>query len=210
MYKKAELISKRNTVFRVMTDEGTHISKEFVNDEDFNKEVEVINILKSAGVKAPTVIKAENKILLLQDLGTLTFLDWYEEQEKNNKSEDSIVYKLCFWLKNFYKAVYEYYNEQKILTDVNFKNFIIKDNEIYGIDFEQVSKGEISEDAGRLLAYALTYDPVMTGWKINFRNRFIDIMSKELNISKDKIISAEKQELAAIEKRRGIKILMGG
>ena len=43
----------------------------------------------------------------------------------------------------------------------------------------------------------------MTEWKMNFRNIFIDILSNELNIEKEKIISEENKELAAIKKRRG-------
>ena len=43
----------------------------------------------------------------------------------------------------------------------------------------------------------------MTNWKINFRNIFIDILSKELNLNKQIIIAEEQKELSAIEKRRG-------
>jgi thiamine kinase-like enzyme len=120
----------------------------------------------------------------------------------------SIIYKLSSWIKSFYEAVFDCCNEQIVLYDVNFKNFIITDTKIYGIDFEQSQAGSIAEDAGKLSAFALTYNPSMTEWKIKFRNIFIDILSKELNIEKEKIITEEKKELKAIEKRRGIVTLM--
>jgi hypothetical protein len=43
----------------------------------------------------------------------------------------------------------------------------------------------------------------MTEWKISFRNIFIEILSKKLNLTKETIITEEIKELSAIEKRRG-------
>lgn len=203
MHKEIKLPSKRNNVFRIVEDEGIYILKKFENHENYIREKEVLSILKKAGINVPSIIKAEENYLYLEDLGEVNFLEWYEEQEKNNALDISMVYNLCSWFKDFYSAVFEFYKKQFILYDVNFKNFIICDNKVYGIDFEQVRPGHIEEDAGRLVAFGLTYNPSMTEWKMNFRNIFIDILSNELNIEKEKIISEENKELAAIKKRRG-------
>ena len=203
MHKEIKLKSKRNNVFRIVEDEGIYILKKFENHENYIREKEVLSILKKAGINVPSIIKAEENYLYLEDLGEVNFLEWYEEQEKNNALNISMVYELCSWFKDFYSAVFEFYKKQFILYDVNFKNFIICDNKVYGIDFEQVRPGHIEEDAGRLVAFGLTYNPSMTEWKMNFRNIFIDILSNELNIEKEKIISEENKELAAIKKRRG-------
>ena len=203
MHKEIKLRSKRNNVFRIVEDEGIYILKKFENHENYIREKEVLSILKKAGINVPSIIKAEENYLYLEDLGEVNFLEWYEEQEKNNALNISMVYELCSWFKDFYSAVFEFYKKQFILYDVNFKNFIICDNKVYGIDFEQVRPGHIEEDAGRLVAFGLTYNPSMTEWKMNFRNIFIDILSNELNIEKEKIISEENKELAAIKKRRG-------
>lgn len=203
MHKEIKLRSKRNNVFRIVEDEGIYILKKFENHENYIREKEVLSILKKAGINVPSIIKAEENYLYLEDLGEVNFLEWYEEQEKNNALNISMVYELCSWFKDFYSAVFEFYKKQFILYDVNFKNFIICDNKVYGIDFEQVKPGHIEEDAGRLVAFGLTYNPSMTEWKMNFRNIFIDILSNELNIEKEKIISEENKELAAIKKRRG-------
>ncbi|HOA19880.1 MAG TPA: hypothetical protein PKH42_05300 [Sedimentibacter sp.] len=203
MHKEIKLRSKRNNVFRIVEDEGTYILKKFENHENYIREKEVLSILKKEGVNVPSIIKAEENYLYLEDLGEVNFLDWYEEQEKNNALDISMVYELCSWFKDFYSAVFEFYKKQFILYDVNFKNFIICDNKVYGIDFEQVKPGHIEEDAGRLSAFALTYNPSMTEWKMDFRNILINILSNELNIEKEKIISEENKELAAIKKRRG-------
>lgn len=203
MHKEIKLRSKRNNVFRIVEDEGIYILKKFENHENYIREKEVLSILKKAGINVPSIIKAEENYLYLEDLGEVNFLEWYEEQEKNNALDISMVYNLCSWFKDFYSAVFEFYKKQFILYDVNFKNFIICDNKVYGIDFEQVKPGHIEEDAGRLSAFALTYNPSMTEWKMDFRNILINILSNELNIEKEKIISEENKELAAIKKRRG-------
>lgn len=203
MHKEIKLRSKRNNVFRIVEDEGIYILKKFENHENYIREKEVLSILKKAGINVPSIIKAEENYLYLEDLGEVNFLEWYEEQEKNNALDISMVYELCSWFKDFYSAVFEFYKKQFILYDVNFKNFIICDNKVYGIDFEQVRPGHIEEDAGRLVAFGLTYNPSMTEWKMDFRNILINILSNELNIEKEKIISEENKELAAIKKRRG-------
>ena len=203
MHKEIKLRSKRNNVFRIVEDEGIYILKKFENHENYIREKEVLSILKKAGINVPSIIKAEENYLYLEDLGEVNFLEWYEEQEKNNALNISMVYELCSWFKDFYSAVFEFYKKQFILYDVNFKNFIICDNKVYGIDFEQVKPGHIEEDAGRLVAFGLTYNPSMTEWKMDFRNILINILSNELNIEKEKIISEENKELAAIKKRRG-------
>lgn len=202
MHKEIKLISKRNNVYRVDEGEGTYILKTFKLKEDFLREKELLSLLKSAGVNVPSIIKWEKNSLYLEDLGNETFLHWYEGLEKQDTLDLSVIYELSAWLKGFYIAAGEFYNEDIALHDVNFRNFIIVDNKIYGIDFEETKKGKVWEDAGKLLAYGLTYDPPMTEWKVNFRNKFIDILSKVLNIEKDKIREEEKKELKAIEKRR--------
>ena len=203
MHKKIELNSKRNKVMRIVKEDGTYIVKKFENKENYIREKEILNILKNAKVKVPSIIKLEQNSLYLEDLGGITFLDWYEESEKQNTLDISMIFKLSSWIKSFYEAVLEFYSEQIVLYDVNFKNFIISNEEIYGIDFEQTQAGSIAADLGKLTAFALTYDPAMTEWKINFRNIFIDILSKELSIKTEIIIAEEKKELSAIERRRG-------
>ena len=203
MHKEIKLVSKRNIVIRIIKEGNTYIGKKFINSENYLREKEALYMLKNAGDNVPSIIKADDNILYLEDLGENTLLDWYEESERQNTLDITVIYELCNWLKAFYNASFDYYNEQIILYDVNFKNFIIRENKIYGIDFEQSRKGSLSEDAGKLSAYALTYNPAMTEWKISFRNIFIEILSKKLNLTKETIITEEIKELSAIEKRRG-------
>ena len=204
MHKEIRLTSKRNRVSRLMDHKATYIKKEFANSEDYLREKEILETLKKADVKVPSIIKGEDKSLYLEDLGDMTLLQWYEEAEKQNTLDRAIIWKLCSWMKAFYEALLDHYKEPLVLYDPNFKNFLICGDQVYGIDFEQTRPGNMAEDAGKLSAFALTYDPPMTEWKRNFRNVLLDILSKELNVEKERILAEEKKELAAIKNRRGL------
>lgn len=203
MYQEIKLVSKRNLVSRIVNEDRTFISKNFVSIDSFEHECEVLNVLKKAGVNVPNIIKIHEQQLLLEDLGDFTLLSWYENLEKQNSCDyENILYELCLWLKSFYIATKSHYNNSYIISDVNMRNFMIKNNKIFGIDFEQSCFGGIEEDAGKLSAYALTYNPAMTEWKLRFRDKFIKILSKELFINVDLIINEEQKELEVIKKRR--------
>jgi len=206
MHQEIKLTSKRNEVLRIFEEDITYISKTFASFHNFSKEKEILLVIKKEGANVPNIIESSNNKLLIEDLGEETLLNWYENLEKYNSYDyDCMLIKLCTWLKEFYRITFSYYNEQYVVLDVNFRNFIIKNDEIYGIDFEQSCTGNIETDAGKLTAYALTYEPSMTSWKINFRNKFIEILSEELNIKSDLIIKEEKKEIILMETRRNNK-----
>lgn len=205
MYQKVNLESKRNQVHRIIKDNERYIVKEFSNVEDFKREIEIIKVLKYNDCNVPNILDIQDNMLLLEDLGDNTLLNWYEEKEKANSLDYvDILTKLIKWMDVFYRTTANQYSVSHILNDVNFRNFIIKDNEIYGIDFEQSVHGRVETDAGKLIAFALTYDPVMTKWKIGFSNLLLDTLSEGLGIEQEQIVQECNKELILIKKRRGI------
>lgn len=207
MYKKIKLDSKINEVYRVIKDDNSYISKTFKSQENLKREVEILRLLKKDKCNVPDIIKVREDILLLEDLGDTTLLDWYEMMEKKDSKDYShMIYKLADWFNCFYSSTSNYYGVEFILWDINFRNFIIKEDEIYGVDFEKCMPGNISTDLGRLSAFALTYDPIMTDWKREFSKKLINAMVERLKIEKRLILQEQKREFGQIEKRRDIKI----
>ncbi len=207
MHQEIKLISKRNEVKRIINDDKTYIIKKFRCLDEFDKEKNILNILKENNANVPEILYAEKNTLFLQDLGEFTLLKWYEQIEnKNSECYEEIILKLCFYFSNIYEIFKNNFKEQLILYDVNFRNFIIKNNEVYGIDFELVQKGELENDAGKLAAYALTYDPSNTHWKIKFCNVLINMFSDKLNIDKKLILEEQNKELNNIYRRRNINV----
>jgi tRNA A-37 threonylcarbamoyl transferase component Bud32 len=205
MYQKIKLQSKKNEVYRIIDNEGSYILKEFSNVDSMNKELELLQLLNKKGLSTPNIIKIEEMNLCLEDLGDITLLDYYESMERINSHDCEVtIRKLCKWMKTYYSITSIYFNDSYIISDVNFRNFIIKENDIYGIDFEDSRVGNIEIDAGKIAAYGLTYTPMMTKWKIDFTNKFIDIFSIELNINKESIVQECNKELEKIKIRRNI------
>ncbi|MBP1925814.1 hypothetical protein J2Z76_001675 [Sedimentibacter acidaminivorans] len=203
MYQKIKLLSKRNDVYRIIDGDKKYISKTFMNISDMRKEEDFLILLKNQNINVPNIISKENNTLELEDLGDLTLLDWYEQIEVDNSCDyKNIIIKLCMWLKKFYDVTFNYYKKRIIISDVNFRNFIIKNGEIYGIDFEQSCEGKIESDLGKLVAYALTYNPIMTEWKLRFADELINMLEIELKVNKKLIIEEKEKELKKIIERR--------
>ena len=196
MHQEIKLTSKRNRVLRIDEGDKSYISKKFFQSADFINEEYFLKILKNGGANVPLILGEGQNLLLLEDLGDETLLKCYENLEKKNSTEyKDIILKLSEWLKTFYRLTLTSFGKQIIINDVNFRNFILYNNGIYGIDFEQASLGKIETDAGKLSAFALTYEPSMTEWKIKFRNELINTLSEELNIQKQLIVCEERKEI---------------
>lgn len=203
MYQEIRLQSKKNKVCRIIDDNKSYIVKEFSNIENMGREIDLLKLLKEKECNVADIIKIEDNKLYMEDLGETTLLDWYEEVERINFREYlAIIHELCSWLKDFYRISSKCFSQQYILFDVNFRNFILRDNKIYGIDFEEACNGKIEVDAGRLIAFALTYNPVFTNWKEKFAIILLDTLSCELNIDKELIIREKDRELEQIRLRR--------
>lgn len=205
MHQEIRLESRRNEVSLMQENEGYYIAKKFSRLEDFKNEKRVFEILKEKGVKVPEILGERNRTLYMEHLGSTTFLSWYEKAEAENLCNCTpMISKLAKWLKSFYDAMLSSSGEQMILEDVNLRNFIIHDDEIYGIDFELCRKGKIERDAGRISAYLLTYEPPFTPWKISFRNKVNETLSKEFDIDIQNILTEEDKEIKSMEKRRNV------
>ncbi len=208
MHKKIELISKRNSVFRVLIDGRTVIRKEFTNEEDMLKELKYLNALAGTKCKTPKIEEIEDKTIIMEDLGEINLLDWFEELEKigSDNGIKELIEKLVAWYESFYDVLHSKLGGKWQKYDVNFRNFIIVDDEIYGIDFEQTQEGNCEEDIGKIAAFALMYNPENTDWKKHFVSILIKMFSERFNIPSDIIITAMKKELHNMEIRRNNQI----
>lgn len=204
MIEKTKLNSKKNQVFRIIKEGNSYIEKTFTDNFRMKKEVEILKILKHNECKVPEIIEINEQTLILEDLGIITLLDWYESIEKDGSTNYiKMIEKLGRWLSEFYLNINKVYNNT-ILFDVNFRNFVIKNDVIYGIDFEECQIGTIERDIGKIAAYSLTYDPIMTEWKIDFTRVLIEVLSRILNLDTELVIQERDKELVNIKDRRNL------
>ncbi len=202
-----KLYSKRNSVFRFSNDANSYVLKKFNNRVFMTTETAILEMLLRRKVKVPKIISVNNDEIVLEDLGDLTFLDWLESEEKNNSSDyHYMIIQLLSFFRKFYETTLEYYGKQYILNDVNLRNFLIRDNIVYGIDFEMCKEGSLETDIGKLLAYIITYNPIATDWKYGFINDLLHIFTINFNLNPTKLVNEFKRELYAIISRRKLKL----
>jgi len=176
---------------------------------NLKKEKEMLLELKKRGVAVPRIVEADHESITMEYLDGPLLLDIFEQQEKLAGSQGKslaepvylAIHSLCRWLMDFYDAARNIGGEQIILGEVNFRNFIIKE-QIFGIDFEQCRHGQIEEDIGKLCAFALTYSPPFTPWKIAAAGELFKILCGELNLDKERVRKEILKELLAIAMRR--------
>jgi tRNA A-37 threonylcarbamoyl transferase component Bud32 len=201
--------SKRNDVYLIKDQsENEYVMKKFKCPEDMKKELEMLILLKERNINVPKVILWHDNTIIMEFIKGKTLLEIFEEYEKENVAPQEIIEELYDWLVDFYALFKQDSNTSVIFGDVNFSNFIVADK-IYGIDFEMCSHGEIEQDIGRLCAFALSYSPEFTDWKINFARAMDKYFVKKmrLNPMKVKLAMEEKFAQRGIEKERYARII---
>lgn len=201
--EKIRLNSKKNQVYRIIEDGKRYIEKIFSDTERMENEVQILKVLKKQGCNVPEILGICENRLLLEDLGEVTLLDWYESKENEDSTDyTEMIEKLSKWMKCFYSITHNYYNKSIILFDVNFRNFLVKDDEIYGIDFEESQFGNLETDAGKLAAFSMTYNPAMSEWKLSFVEEMVKVLSWELELKRELVMEEREKELIRIKSRR--------
>lgn len=205
--KRKRLYSKRNKVYRIYEGDNTYISKNYININTLNKEYNVLKLLYDNNVRVPKIISRNNNTIIMEDLGNLTVLEWILREEKvNSYNYHKIIIDLYNFFQEFYKVTKFVLGEQYILKDVNLRNFVIRNNVIYGLDFELCEEGSIVSDIGSLVAYIITYSPIGSDWRYTFVNDLIHIFLLNFKLNKVKLIYQIEEELLCISQRRNQKI----
>lgn len=201
-----EYFSRVNSVFLI--ESLSNINQQFIlkdfgnNYERIQAELNGIKVFENI---SPKIYYSDSRYLVHEYIPGATFLSCFEDAEKTDSDPGELITHLIEFLKSAYDSAPGY-----VLGDINFNNFIIRENSqqdtctlpISFIDFESVKPGEIEEDLGRIIAFALTYDPPFTEWKQRFVEKFIDTTVMLMNLSEEKISSYKELEFSAMKYRR--------
>lgn len=189
-----KFVSKKNEVFLYeITDYEKKkyvVLKKFENEESFNTELSIYKHLivicnetkklNSKEIKNPiefpNLLNYDTKkfILITEYIDGCTVLDLLENCEKNNyiKKAGFILIKVLEWLEKFYSVMGTEKNE--ILGDINLRNFIISNNKIFGLDFENVKTGDRKLEIIDVLAMYMLYNPAIS----EFKESVLDLVKK--------------------------------
>lgn len=215
-----EFKSKKNNVFLIKTPDEKRpyvVYKNYARPESMIREVDLLNILKGKGVAVPQIYSTGKDYIYLEYLEGPLLLDsvsWQEEISGSAsislpESTHQLILRLCRWFKQFYQALRQPDGAQLIMGDVNFRNFIVGEI-IYGIDFEECREGTIEEEVGSFCAYALTYTPSFTPWKLALIKQLIKVFTYELNMDNELVTKEIKKQLLFLAEIRGTVHEIGG
>ncbi len=206
--------SRKNKIFLVKNRRASKkgrylVYKKYSQPEKMPREIEMLSLLKKKKVPVPQVYDTGSDYVLKEYMEGPLFLDFFCWQENAcGRSGSTLrgpayqtIYSLCSWFKDFYAASREITGKQLIMGDVNFRNFIIREK-IYGVDLEECREGKIEEDIGSLCAFALTYSPSFTSWKIVMVRELFQVLSSELDLDKELLKEEIQKGLLSIAVRR--------
>jgi len=162
------------------------------------KEVSILTKLKEAKCNVPMIYLVNEDTIFMEYLEGKTLLNVIEEMEDSNLNSIQVLRNLYLWICDFYASL----GGDIIFGDVNLRNFILNNEKIYGIDFEDCRIGKKEEDMGKLCAYFLTYNPSFTDWKIKNVKDFFMMLINEFGFNQEELLREIEKELVAMERRR--------
>jgi len=165
MKRETAFYSKKNQVALI----DCAIKKTFANQESFEREVQFYQLLQvNQSLKIPKMIAVNMDLGILK----LEYLPGFLVQDLVEKYEDQsdtlscshLMIELMKWILTFHRDP-NICAQGLALQDVNLRNFIWYDQQIYGIDFEDIAAGSLADDLSKLIAMYLSSRPENTAFK---------------------------------------------
>ncbi|MHA1138103.1 MAG: hypothetical protein ACTSSE_16620 [Candidatus Thorarchaeota archaeon] len=163
----SRLKSKKNTVISMkISSTGTKIhtvvAKMFIADR-FQNELFILKTSWAQGLAVPQVLEARDDVILMEFIPGELLVD-----RINRTFEPHLMEKLAEWYHNFHRV------HGKIKGDPRLRNFIIQDDQIFGVDFEE-SRGDLwMVDIAGVCASLLDTDPIFDPRKRTLSWQFLE------------------------------------
>lgn len=179
------LSSKDKKVYKVKKDNQYYILKEYCDEQTALKELNIVKKVAMTGY-APMVIEHEQNKVVYEYIEGETLHDAFRTATMTDDKQ--AMEMLASRLSIFLQIIYSFTN--CVMKDIDFKNYIIKDGRILGVDFSKVDNGMPYEDIASAISYALLnsvgeyYDcyPFIDKLLDCFKLKMVDIIN-ELNAS---------------------------
>lgn len=171
--------SKKNTVY--LKDDC--VVKEFRSSVNMATEFNVLQALD--GNFSPRIIKKEGLKLTIEYINGELLLDKYLVADE--KSAIKLAMSLGKTVLGLRKILCD-----RIPNDENFRNYIIKDEAIFRVDFEETAQGTIECWLAQIMAFAMLYDV-----KLSVKKSFINTLT----------VSVPHSEMLSFEFEKELKFL---
>jgi len=182
------------------------VKKHFATAEAAAFEAKELRTLHAMGVRVPEVYELDGAVLKMQYILGETLPDIIAHLENSTGLPDleavaDKAKKIIGWFYDFYKAV-NTDETGEIRGDVNGRNFVFDGSYCWGVDFEEKSFGDKEKDIGRLIAFALTYEPPGTLVKAELADMLLKYAIVELGVLAEEVCHQRDLELEAMKRRR--------
>ncbi len=185
--------SKRNTVYR----EDDCVIKCFASSQDFDAESYIYDQLSGSSL-APKVIEKKQSCIVTEYIDGCLLFDALE-QSLDDPSKQARLFELYFaWCRNFYELT------ALNLGDTNFRNFIIKEGRLYGVDFESCEQGSISKDIAWQCAMLATLRPEYSKERIHCARLFLTAAQKVFHPAPEELLFELALSFDQIGQRRNV------
>ncbi|TFF86997.1 hypothetical protein EU519_00070 [Candidatus Thorarchaeota archaeon] len=145
------LRSKKNVVLRLALSSGEKlIGKLFVTGQ-FELEHGLLVSCRTAGLSVPEVYGARNGVILMQYISGEPLVD-----ALNRTLENRYVVLLAQWYYDFHQTT------DMLKGDPRLRNFIVADDTLWGLDFEEAHEGPWILDIGGVTASILDTNPIFS------------------------------------------------
>lgn len=174
------LVSKRNQVYKVLLHKNRNsqlaIMKKYSPSNLNLLEIEYKNItmLKESGILVPKIIHKNCNSLIMEYIEGELVVDLVDRLDTGDWID-----KLALWMSELHKLSRG--NSSLLKKDVNLRNFIYKDGQIYGLDFEEIVHGDGRIDLGNICFFILTNEPAYENEKHIMVKQFLQSYEKYSN-----------------------------
>ncbi|MDF1537989.1 MAG: hypothetical protein P1Q69_03710 [Candidatus Thorarchaeota archaeon] len=152
--ENVRLRSKKNVVLHLIlkpfgSQETVNlIAKAFVTG-NYDVELKLLKQSAENGLSVPKIIAAKDGVLLLDYIEGEILVD-----RIHRTFDAALIDDLAHWY-------YDFHRSQPLLKgDPRLRNFIVADDGLFGVDFEEASKGHWTVDLGGIAASLLDTDPI--------------------------------------------------
>ena len=152
------LPSRRNRVCLMSGCDGAVVEKIFASAEDAAREAAVYRALEGSGVRTAALLHQQGERLRLSFVEGEDYLTLLERQEREGMSPEPWV-ALLEWIEAFHRAT------GLVQRDMNLRNFLWREDDAVGLDFEDCGPGQAIAMPAQLAAFVLLYDPPHTRTK---------------------------------------------
>ena len=167
------------------------------------KEIEILKHLNEYGVMSPEIYYNTSNLVVMKYIHGEALLDRLLIPDKKNMTElKQTIEKLIYWFISYYRAMTVWNKNLYIKSDVNLTNFIICDDIIFGLDFENCRPGIVEEDIGRLCTNILMCNPNNFTFNHDLLYKIIKMTSQEVRIDTERVI----REIKVISEKSNDKI----